>query len=366
MTEMIDDACQPSVYQGIVNKAIKLKHPLDAMWELTFRCNLDCKHCYIIQDSDNSNEMDTETSLDLLDQLASAGVLWLTFSGGEPLLRDDLFILLERARALKFAVKLFTNGTLIDRSIAQNIARLKLSGVEISIYGASPEIHDPFTGIEGSFERSMKAVNHLKEFGVPVKLKTCLVRSNFEDNQNIVELCKKLEVDFRVAAYLAPRNDGSTDNLSDCRLTDEQLTALYKGDNEQGETINDMDRNPRRFSDSDDLSQIIPCSAGHVTCGITPDGQVLPCSQFVNGGESLKDKSFASIWRDSPDFHRIRKIRLSDVEPCNRCPGLNYCFRCEGIALLEDGDLLGPSSEACRTTRINMRSRGNEAQIPPA
>jgi radical SAM protein with 4Fe4S-binding SPASM domain len=363
---MINESCEPSVYQGIVRKAIELKHPLDALWELTFRCNLKCKHCYIIQDWDDNNEIDTETSLDLLDQLATAGVLWLTFSGGEPLLRDDLFTLLERARELKFAVKLFTNGTLIKRTEAKAIARLKLSGVEISIYGASPEIHDPFTSIEGSFERSMRAVKYLKEFGVPFKLKTCLVRSNFEERQKLIELCKKLEVDFRVAAYLAPRNDGSSDNLSDCRLTDEQLADLYKDDYEQDMANSDMRIKPTRFKNLDDLCEIVPCSAGHITCGITPDGHVLPCSQFVYGSESLKEQSFLSIWQNSPVFQQIRKIRLSDVEPCNRCPGLSYCFRCEGIALLEDGNLLGPSSEACRTARINMRLQGNEAQVPPA
>ncbi|MCF7810898.1 radical SAM protein [bacterium] len=366
MTAFIDENCQPSVYQGIVHKAMKLKHPLDAVWELTFRCNLKCKHCYIIQDNDNKNEMDTEKSLDLLDQLAAAGVLWLTFTGGEPLLRDDLFLLLERARKLKFAVKLFTNGTLINRSVALVIAGLKLSGVEISIYGASSKIHDSFTGVEGSFEKSMTAVKYLKEFGVPIKLKTCLVRSNFAEKEKLLELCKKLEVDFRVTAYLAPRNDGSTDNLEDCRLTDEQLTALYKNDFDQDNANRDAEIISPRYNSSDDLSEIVPCSAGHITCGITPDGHVLPCSQFVHGNSTIKEQSFLSIWKNSPDFQRVRKIRLSDVEPCHRCPGLNYCFRCEGIALLEDGDLMGPSSEACRSTRINMRLQGNEAQIPPA
>ncbi|MDP8241169.1 MAG: radical SAM protein [Candidatus Hatepunaea meridiana] len=357
---MNTEQCNISVYNEIVGRAMELKHPLDVMWELTYRCNLECKHCYITPG--NGIEISTEKGFDLLQQLADAGVLWLTFSGGEPFLRADIFELLERARSLNFAVMLFTNGTLIGQAEAKRLASLKLSGVEVSIYGASPVIHDAFTGIEGSFEKTMAGIKYMLALGVPVTLKTCIVRSNMEDMTKMEELCNNLGVRFRMTSYLAPQNDGDTTKVDKHRLTDYQLEKLYREDG----FSDDNDEIVYPDLQMNDQKDIIPCSAGHITCGITPDGRILPCPQFVNGGDSIFENDFLSIWRNSEYLQKIREIRLSDVEICNRCPGLKYCFRCQGIALIEDGDLLGPSSEACRNTRIFMRLIGNEAQVPPA
>ncbi len=145
-----------SLMQEMGAKALTLGIPLSVQLDLTYRCNERCVHCYL--DHDDHGEMTTAEIKNLLDQLAAAGVLFLTFSGGEILLRKDFFEILEYARALMFCVKLKTNAVLIREREADRIRALAVESVQISIYSHRPEVHDAITKLPGSLERSMSAI----------------------------------------------------------------------------------------------------------------------------------------------------------------------------------------------------------------
>ena len=156
---------KPSEKLSIVTRAKFI--PLMSVLELTRRCNLKCLHCYIDQPKTYKNELSTAEIKSIISQLAKAGSMSLIFTGGEVFLRDDILELSSFARSLGFDLRIFTNGTLIDGNIAAGLAKIGISGIEISLYGKR-QTHDKITGVTGSFKKAMKAINVFKEHGVRV------------------------------------------------------------------------------------------------------------------------------------------------------------------------------------------------------
>ena len=140
----------PSLMQHLGEKAQLLGVPISVQLDLTYRCNERCIHCYL--DHDDHGEMNTAEILDLLEQMAAAGVFFLTISGGEILMRRDFFEILEYARKLMFCVKLKTNGVMIREEQAARLARAAIDSVQISIYSHKAEVHDAITKLPGSLQ----------------------------------------------------------------------------------------------------------------------------------------------------------------------------------------------------------------------
>src|SRR5580658_6887886 len=135
-----------TLMQEMSAKALQLGIPLSVQLDITYRCNERCVHCYL--DHDDHGEMSTAEIKDLLDQLAEAGVFYLTISGGEILMRKDFFEILEHARLRTFCVRLKTNGVLIRKKQAERLRALGVESVQISVYSHRPEVHDAITKMQ--------------------------------------------------------------------------------------------------------------------------------------------------------------------------------------------------------------------------
>ncbi|MBT7618606.1 MAG: radical SAM protein [Calditrichaeota bacterium] len=346
------------VYESIINRALEIKHPLDVIWELTYRCNEKCEHCYVLQT--DRNELSKERCMKILQELADAGVLFITFTGGEPFLREDIFDLISEARRLKFAVTIFTNGTLLGLEECKWLSKKNLRSMEISLYGSKPETHDSITGVQGSFHSTIRAVECLIENGVRVVLKMIVMRKNVNELGELVRYAQECNVRFRWSSVLTPRNDGDVSFMKDMRLSDNELRTIT-----EREFSLDEEPSPDLLLKAfDDLENKIPCSAGHTTCGILPDGTVLACPQFVQGTNNLKDSGFLEIWNESTHFKAIRNITESNLPECETCAAKFFCFRCQAHALLEDGNLLGPSRESCREAFLKLELYESKTKIP--
>jgi MoaA/NifB/PqqE/SkfB family radical SAM enzyme len=175
----------------LASSAMSANIPMHALLELTGRCNLHCRHCYLDL-AHPPPEMPTVQAMDVVDQLAEAGTLFLTLSGGEVLLRRDALAVAAHARERGLAVRLFTNATLVDRSIADAIARLSLLAVEVSIYGHHRMAHDGVTARRRSLSRTLRGVLYLVRAGVPVALKAPLLGVVTEDLDTLIALADRL------------------------------------------------------------------------------------------------------------------------------------------------------------------------------
>src|SRR5438132_7199946 len=182
----------PNLVDRLFQKSVALRIPLSVHMDLTMRCNERCIHCYRV--IERRPELTTEELKALIGDIARAGTLYLTFSGGEVFLRRDLFELIEHARRLHFDVRLKSNALLITPATAARLRALAVREVDISIYSADPTVHDWVTKVPGSLGRSLEGAALLRDAGVTVKLNCPLMKQNVGQYREIRALAERLGV----------------------------------------------------------------------------------------------------------------------------------------------------------------------------
>jgi AdoMet-dependent heme synthase len=329
------------VLEEITAKALRLNVPLAVQLDITYRCNERCVHCYL--DHHDHGEMTSSEILRLIDEMADAGVLTLTLSGGEIFLRKDLFEIVEHARRLTFCVKLKTNALLIGAREAARLRDLAVQEIQVSIYSHRPEVHDSITLVPGSLKRSLSAIRFLKAQDLKVVMANVLMRQNMSDYAAVKNLAEEIGVEFTLDPTITPMMDGDRSILS--------LGA-------DADTLRDVFRDSAVVGDVDEFCAIPsdtgeanldsrPCSAGHTTCYVSPYGDVFPCVQFPLPTGNVRRERFVDIWRHSSEMNEVRSIRLKDLPTCSSCSHAGACTRCPGLAYME-GNMRGASSQDCQ------------------
>jgi radical SAM protein with 4Fe4S-binding SPASM domain len=324
----------------IAAKALKLNIPLSVQLDLTYRCNERCIHCYL--DHDDHGEMTTAEIKNLLDQMAEAGVFYLTISGGEIMMRRDFFEILEHARLRTFCIKLKTNGVLIREKEAQRLRELGVESVQISIYSHRAEVHDEITKMPGSFRQSIDAVRFLRQQGLLVTMANVLMTQNAADYKSVRLLAAELDAKFIIDPTITPMMDGDRSILN-LNVDKAALAEVFRN----GDLVGNVEEfcAPPTSVDADALDSL-PCSAGHTACYVSPYGDVYPCVQFPMPSGNVRTTKFVDIWRDSPQLKEVRGITLRDMPTCSKCTHGATCTRCPGLAYLE-GNMRGPSYQDC-------------------
>ena len=321
-------------------KAMDLGIPLSVHFDITYRCNERCVHCYL--DHDDLGEMTTAEIEDVLDQLADAGVFFLALSGGEVLMRRDFFDIVEHARRRLFNVKIKTNGVMIREPEARRLRQLGVEQVQISVYSHRPEVHDGITKLPGSLRRTIEAIRFLKLQGLKVSMANVLMTANMFDNQSVMSLAKDLGVSYTLDPTITPKIDGNTAILA-LRAPAAELRRVFQNEELVG-NVAEFCAPPA--APDEDVMDGYPCSAGHTSCYISPYGDVFPCVQFPLPSGNLRREKFVEIWRHSSALKEVRSIRARDLTTCSTCSHVGSCSRCPGLAYME-GNMRGPSSADC-------------------
>jgi AdoMet-dependent heme synthase len=347
------------VMDDLIRRTVQRHLPWSVHVDLTYRCNERCIHCYL--DHQDHGEMKTEEIKNVLEQLANSGTLFLTLSGGEIFLREDLFELLTFARALHFDISLKTNALLIDAERARRLRDLGVRRIQISIYSAEPEIHDAITKVRGSLERTLAAIRFLQAEGLRVKIACPLMKQNLTAYRTVQTLAEELGVPYVLDMTITPKMDGDMSLLQLRNSAKELLPVL------QDATVNPRSSAPTGSATSSGIeSQAyddIPCSAGHNSCYISPYGDVFPCVQMPVATGNLRRQRFEDIWFRSAEMNRVRAVRESELPVCSKCSIRKYCERCPGLAEMEGGDLLGAYERACELAELNARIAGVQNPI---
>lgn len=258
------------------------------------------------------------------------------------MLRHDCFEILEHARALRFNVKLKTNGVMIGSKEAERLRQLGIEQVQISIYSPRPEVHDAITQLPGSLQRSLEAIRCLKSQGLKVSLTNVLMQQNACDAKAVHRLAQELGVGYVIDPTITPKLNG-----------DRSIVGLAISGNDLKEVLHTEEfvGNVREFcapapAVDDDVLNGYGCSAGHTMAYISPFGDVYPCVQFPMSCGNLRQQAFREIWRRSKDLTQLRSIQVRDLPECSKCRHVAYCSRCPGLAYME-GDMRGVSTADC-------------------
>ncbi len=341
MNERIDDR-----YTQIEKNSLKSYTPLKAMIELTYRCNFRCAMCYLV-DFRSPGELSTEEVKDVLDQLAAMGCMVVTFTGGEPLLRKDFFEIAEYARKKRFAIRIFTNGTMIDRETADRLAEIGPLSTEVSVYGMSDATYKAVTrrSGEGECERVLGAIRMLRERGLPVQIKVPVVKQNYADLDAIHAFAEEVGAVFVANVNITPKDNGDMSPLEH-GLDDEALEGYYR---------KYVGQKPELVIGADKLM----CNTARNSMVISPLGDVFPCVQIKRSVGNVRNRPIAEIWRGHPLLDRLRGLRVRDYAACSAtgAGGKKGCGgQCAGIAHASAGSFTARDPLADRLSRIRAKA----------
>lgn len=311
---------------------------------LTERCNLRCKHCY--QTGRIVDEMSFPELRDVINEISDTINKWqelydLNYSasfnvtGGEPLLRDDLFNILAEIDYRGFDIYLLTNGILINQRKAKALSYLGVKGVQVSIEGPE-KIHDLIRG-KGSFSRSLKGVRNLLDAGLKVTLNTTLSSVNADYFMDMIEMSSKLGVQRIGFSRLVPSGRGVSmvrETLSSEKVKElyEKIFSLDTGEFEivTGDPVAVQSITADDDNDKGDIP-LGGCAAGVSGLTIMPDGTLVPCRRLHIPIGNIRKDSFREIWAVSEVLEAIRD-RSRYAGKCGRCKRWASCRGCRAIA----------------------------------
>jgi len=336
------------------------------IWTLLRRCNLTCKHCYATSaDSPFRDELDTRAALQVIDDLHAAGVRVLILSGGEPLLRDDLFELSAYARAKGFFVALSTNGTLIDEHNIEQVAAAQFDYVGISIDGLEAT-HDAFRQLKGSFASSMRAIQLCREQGIRVGMRTTLTQQNYPQLPALLDMLHEYDVQKFYLSHLNYSGRGKRSRTLDAhqQMTREAMTQIFQRawqDIENGRDSdfvsgnNDADailllhwvqqHMPQHSEYLHDMLQAWGGNAsGSGIANIDNTGEVHPDTYWwQHSVGNVRQTSFRDIWLDQPQplLQQLRQHPRAVGGRCAQCRWLSICNGNTRTRAWAEGNLWG-------------------------
>ncbi len=274
--------------------------PVTATLACTFRCQCSCVHCFAaVEGRDTLDELTTEEAKSALDQAAALGTLQVIFSGGEPLLRDDLSDLVAHAHALGMLTRVSTNGALLTRDRVGELKRAGLTQCGISIDDPDPAVHDRLRGLPGLFARAMEGIGHLREFGIFCKVLACASRRNVTDGlERIIDMGRRLGVTsvYLLTPVAAGRWAGAHDEV----LSEDEAARV------------------RGLLDPTFVHMELPtagsncCAYSRGTFYIGASGDVTPCPYVPYALGNLRTEPLADIWR--------RHVCALDLRTYGTCP----------------------------------------------
>lgn len=316
-------------------------------WEVTAKCNLNCVHC---RSSSDIHSPEGKFTLDkcraLLDDIATFASPVIVISGGEPLLRKDVFEIAKYGTDKGFRMCMATNGVLVNDEVCENIKKSGIKIVSLSLDGSTPETHDNFRGQKGAFEGVMNAAQYFRNHGIKFIINSSFTKRNQADIPHVYKLAKSLGATAWYMFLIVPTGRG--EEIMKELVSKEDYEGILNWHYEMEKSEEEIlvrptcapqyyrvwhERSKQDGSESSRRSLSFStgggkgCIAAQSICFINSEGDVLPCSYFPKAAGNIFEKSLRDIWDNSTLFKDLRNFK--DYEgKCGVCKYLGVCGGC--------------------------------------
>lgn len=330
-------------------------------WELTRRCNLHCTHCRASSEAGAySGELSTEECRQVIDGIAEVGKPILILTGGEPLMRQDLFSIAKYAVGRQLRVVMGSNGTLITQETASRLKEIPLTRIAVSLDFPSAELQDKFRGRPGAYDAAIAGINNTRQAGIEVQVNCTLTQLNIGYLDNLLALALDLGAVAFHPFLLVPTGRGK--GLEGVALSPQQheeaLNRIYDMQEKMGGRIffkptdaphyvrimkqrgngrEDRPASGKPGHAADAISR--GCLAGSGFCFISHRGAVQGCGYLTVQAGNVREQPFKTIWEDAPLFHDLRDLRNLKGK-CGLCEYKRICGGCRARAYEETGNYL--------------------------
>lgn len=318
--------------------------PLIMSWNVTRECNLKCGHCYInAADKKLSNELTTAEGKKLIDQICEVSHPLLVLSGGEPLLRQDIFELISYGSSKGLKMGLGSNGSLIDENVARKLKEAGIATVSISIDSHIPAQHDDFRGVAGSWDKAVQAIKALRNNNVLVQVNTTLTHDNYNQIDDIMTLSEDIDVENFHLFFLVPTGRGvKLTDISPQKYEDMITNTFAKVSKHRLNVRPSCAPQFMRIAQGMGLDMrqwIRGCIAGLYYCRIYANGDVTPCPYLPIKIGNIREKSFKEIWANADMFKALRNPSCLKGK-CGACEFKTLCGGCRARAYGLSGDFI--------------------------
>ena len=318
-------------WQRIHKDAKSKGFPLRVMFELTYRCNFYCRHCYVPQSYRDYSELKTKEAFSILDQLADIGCFYLGFTGGEPFTREDILDILWYAKKAGFEIIIYTNGSLIDEEIAKELSRLRPNKVDITLPGMSITAFERISRVSGSRDKVFEAIDLLHKKGVALGFKSCVLKENEKEISQIQDFARSLGALHRLDNMLLPCLDGAKEPFKyrgslDSSGSLNSFSSSDKGCDLGTEYQLRNTANPTELTNPTKITNLFKCGVGMSQVAITPSGELKMCLMIDYPKYKILETSLKDAWQRLKDL--VSHIKPDDNYRCDKCKLLPFCKWC--------------------------------------
>jgi MoaA/NifB/PqqE/SkfB family radical SAM enzyme len=338
------------------------RRPLRATLEVTQRCNNVCTHCYL-DPGRVAPPPDPPLAflVDLLDALAAEETLWITMTGGEPLLREDFPELYLAAKRRGFVVSVFTNGRLISDDMADLFREYPPRALSVSLYGATAETYENVSRVPGSYDEAMAGIRRLHARGVALNLKTMALRSNVHELDAMFALAESLGCRLHYDPTVNATIHGKTHVLVE-RLDPEAVVELDRRNASRSAAWEERCRGDALLPGN----RLLRCAAGVTGLAVDCLGTAHLCLSHRSVGWPLDRHdlrgSLHRIFYD--EFPAAMAQTVEGPYPCGECRLASICQVCAPLRAQEVGEVSRPSPHACAVARLRARQFGSPNDVP--
>lgn len=342
-------------------KAKALGIPVSGTFELTSRCNFNCKMCYI-HNEDNVQELSAAEWIEIGRKAVHKGMVFLLFTGGEPFLRKDFCEIYSAIRKMGVLVSINTNASLLDDKMIEFLKNEPPLRMNITLYGCSNETYMKLCG-RPVFEQVVKNVIKLREAGIQVRLNASITPYNCQDIEGMYKLADKIKVPLKATTYMFPpvrvcwgnvgknkhrfTSSGAAEYMLKCQEQYMSASELASGYEKE---ISEEENNSFECE-----GEPMKCRAGKSAFWITWDGRMLPCGMFADEGYSVKTQGFEMAWENVKAY--TDAIRLP--AECTGCALRKKCAVCAASCFAETGSSDIRPEYICNMTKKLERIRKN-------